>query len=112
VFDGLKNLGNIGEMMKQARQLQEKMKTMQESLSRQQVSADAGAGMVEATVNGKLELIKIKIDKSKIDVNDTEMLEDLITAAVHAAQVKAGEMVRREMEKAAADLGLPPGMLP
>jgi len=112
VFDALKNLGNIGEMMKQARQLQDKMKTVQENLARQQISADAGAGMVEATVNGKLELVKIKIDKSKIDVNDTEMLEDLITAAVHAAQVKAAGMVRHEMEKAAGEMGIPPGMLP
>jgi nucleoid-associated protein EbfC len=112
VFDALKNLGNIPELLRQARQMQEKMAAMQEELARRQVSADAGAGMVTATVNGKLELVKIKIDKSKIDVNDTEMLEDVITAAVNAAQTKAGEMMRQEMQKVASDAGLPPGLLP
>jgi hypothetical protein len=112
VFDALKNLGNIPELIRQARQMQEKMKSLQDELARRQISADAGAGMVEATVNGKLELIKIKIDKSKIDVNDTEMLEDIITAAVNAAQTKAAEMMKEEMQKVAADAGLPPGLLP
>ncbi|MGA2582079.1 MAG: YbaB/EbfC family nucleoid-associated protein [Tepidisphaeraceae bacterium] len=111
MFDGLKNLGNIGELMKQARQVQDKMKQMQENMARQQVTADAGAGMVSATVNGKMELIRIKIDKSKIDVNDTEMLEDVITAAVNAAQTKAAAMMQQEMQKAASDMGLPPGLL-
>jgi hypothetical protein len=112
VFDALKNLGNIPELIRQARQMQEKMKSLQDELARRQISADAGAGMVEATVNGKLELIKIKIDKSKIDVNDTEMLEDIITAAVNAAQAKAAEMMKDEMQKVASDAGLPPGLLP
>lgn len=112
MFDALKNLGNIGDLMKQAKQMQEKMKIMQEEMGRRQIIAEAGAGMVQATVNGKMELVKIRIDKTKIDVNDTEMLEDVITAAVNAAQAKAGEMMREEMQKATADMGLPPGMLP
>ena len=101
-----------GDMMKQARQMQEKMKTLQEEMGRKQITAEAGAGMVQAVVNGKLELVKIRIDKSKIDVNDTEMLEDVITAAVNAAQVKAADMMRQEMQKVTAEMGLPPGMLP
>ena len=112
MFDALKNLGNIPELIRQARQMQEKMQSLQEELARKQISADAGAGMVTATVNGKLELLKIKIDKGKIDVNDTEMLEDIITAAVNAAQTKAAEMAREEMQKAATAAGLPPGLLP
>jgi DNA-binding YbaB/EbfC family protein len=112
VFDALKNLGNIPELLRQARSMQEKMQSMQEELARRQISADAGAGMVTATVNGKMELVNIKIDKSKIDVNDTEMLEDVITAAVNAAHTKAGEMMKQEMQKVAADAGLPPGLLP
>jgi nucleoid-associated protein EbfC len=112
MFDALKNLGNIGEMMKQARQMQDKMAAMQEELARKQVSADAGAGMVEATVNGKQELVKLKIDKQKIDVNDTEMMEEMIVAAVRSAQSKAAEMMKEEMQKTMGDLGLPPGLLP
>jgi hypothetical protein len=112
MFDALKNLGNMGEMLKQARQMQEKMAAMQEELARKQVSADAGAGMVEATVNGKQELVKLSIDKQKIDVNDTEMLESMIVSAVRAAQAKAVEMMKDEMQKTVGDLGLPPGLLP
>jgi len=112
MFDALKNLGNMGEMLKQARQMQEKMAAMQEELARKQVSADAGAGMVEATVNGKQELVKVKIDKEKIDVNDTEMLEAMVVSAVRAAQAKAQEMMKEEMQKTMGGLGLPPGLLP
>lgn len=111
MFEALKNLGNLGEMMKQARALQEKMRAMQEELARKQVSADAGGGMVTAIVNGRLELVRVRIDTSKIDPNDTEMLEDLIVAAVHAAQMKAADMMKEEMNKAAAEAGLPPGLL-
>jgi DNA-binding protein YbaB len=56
--------------------------------------------------------IKVRIDKTKIDVNDTEMLEDVITAAIAAAQAKAADMMREQMQKMAADAGLPAGMLP
>jgi DNA-binding YbaB/EbfC family protein len=92
--------------------MQEKMQQMQEELARRQVSADAGGGMVTAVVNGRLEVVKVRIDKSKVDVNDTEMLEDLIVAAINAAQVKAAAMVKEEMAKVAGELGLPPGLLP
>jgi nucleoid-associated protein EbfC len=88
------------------------MAAMQEELARKQVSADAGAGMVEATVNGKQELVKVKIDKQKIDVNDTEMLEAMVVSAVRAAQAKSQEMMKEEMQKTIGDLGLPPGLLP
>jgi DNA-binding YbaB/EbfC family protein len=111
MFEALKNLGNMGEMLKQARQMQEKMAAMQEELARKQVVGDAGAGMVEATVNGKQELVKLRIDKQKIDVNDTEMLEEMVVAAVSAAQAKAQEMAKQEMQKTIGDLGLPPGLL-
>jgi DNA-binding YbaB/EbfC family protein len=115
MFDALKNLGglgNIGELMKQARQMQDQLKKLQEEMARKQITADAGGGMVQATVNGRMELLKLRIDKTRIDVNDTEMLEDVIVAAVHAAQVKAADAMQQEMQKAASDLGLPPGMLP
>jgi len=67
--------------------------------------------MVQATVNGRLELVKLHIDKSKVDLNDTELLEDLIVAAVHGAQSRAAEMMKAEMQKMTGDLGLPPGLL-
>jgi DNA-binding YbaB/EbfC family protein len=115
MFDALKGLGGmggLGGLMQKAREMQDKMKAMQEELARKQVTADAGGGMVQATVNGRMELVKLKIDKSKIDTSDTEMLEDVIVAAVHGAQAKAAEMMKSEMQKAAGEMGLPPGLLP
>ncbi|HEY2585996.1 MAG TPA: YbaB/EbfC family nucleoid-associated protein [Tepidisphaeraceae bacterium] len=112
MFDALKGIGNLPGLMAKAREMQEKMQQMQEDLAKRQVTADAAGGMVQATVNGRLELVKLKIDKARIDPNDTEMLEDVIVAAVAAAQQKAAETAKDEMQKMAGDLGLPPGMLP
>ena len=112
MFDALKNLGSLPGLMAKAREMQDRMKAMQEELANKTVSADAGGGMVEATCNGKMELVRVKIDKARVDPNDTEMLEDLLVAAVRAAQVKAGEMARSEMQRVAGEMGLPPGMLP
>jgi hypothetical protein len=112
MFDALKNIGNLGSLMTRAKEMQEKMKAMQDELGKRQVSADSGGGMVTATVNGRMELIKLRIDKTKLDPTDTDMLEDLTVAAVSAAQAKAAQMVQSEMSKLASDMGLPPGMLP
>ena len=75
MFDNLKNLANLPGLMAKAREMQEKMKQMQDDLARKQVSADAGGGMVTAIVNGRMEVVQIRIDKSKVDVNDVEMLD-------------------------------------
>ena len=87
MFDPLKDLGglgnlNLGDLMKKAKDMQSGMQRMQEELAKKHITADAGAAMVQATVNGKMELVGLNIDKSKVDVNDTEMLEDVIVAAV------------------------------
>ncbi len=111
MLDAFKNLGNLGDLMTKARQMQDQMKTLQEELGKKQVTADAGGGMVQATVNGRMELVKLHIDKTKVDLNDTDLLEDLVVAAVHAAQMRAAEMMKTEMQKMTGDLGLPPGLL-
>jgi hypothetical protein len=108
MFDMFKNLGGIQEMMRKAKEMQQKL---QDDLGKKQITAEAGGGMVQATVNGHRELLKLKIDKTKIDPNDTEMLEDVIVAAVHAAQARATEVVKDEMNKMAGEMGLPPGMM-
>jgi len=110
MFDAFKNM-NMGDLMNQARQMREQMEQMQAEMARKTVTADAGGGMVQATVNGKLELVKLKIDRGKVDVNDTELLEDVIVAAVNGAQARAGQMMQQEMQKKAQEMGLPPGML-
>ncbi|HEY8667840.1 MAG TPA: YbaB/EbfC family nucleoid-associated protein [Tepidisphaeraceae bacterium] len=111
MMKNLGNLGNLGELMSKARDMQEQMKKMQDELAKKMVTADAGGGMVQATVNGKLELVKLKIDKTKIDVNDIELLEDVIVAAVHGAQAKASDMMQQDLRRQAQEMGVPPGML-
>ena len=106
MFDGLKNMAALPGLLAKAREMQGKMQAMQEELARKQVTADAGGGMVEATVNGKMELVRLKIDKGRVDPADT-----VVVAAVNAAQAKATDMVRAETQKLAGDLGLPPGMM-
>ena len=112
MFDALKNLGSLPGLMAKAREMQDRMAAVQEELGRKTVSADAGGGLVEATCNGRRELVRVRIDKSRVDVNDTEMLEDLIVAAVRAAQDKAVDLAKGEMQRVAAEMGVPPGMLP
>ncbi|HEX8340275.1 MAG TPA: YbaB/EbfC family nucleoid-associated protein [Tepidisphaeraceae bacterium] len=112
MLDSLKNLGNLPGLMARAKEMQAQMQAMQEELGRKQFTADSGAGVVSATVTGKLELKKIHIDKARVDVADTELLEDLIVAAVSAAQAKAAAAIAEDMQKAAVGMGLPPGMLP
>jgi DNA-binding YbaB/EbfC family protein len=110
MFDAMKNM-NLNDLMSKARDMREQMEKMQAEMAKKTVTADAGGGMVQATVNGKMELVKLKIDKSRIDVNDTEMLEDVVIAAVNAAQARAGQMMAQEMQKKAQEMGLPPGMM-
>lgn len=113
MFDSIKNLAGLPGMLAKAREMQEKMAAMQEELGQRQVSADVGGGMVTAIVNGRLELLKLRIDRAKLlDPNDLEMIEDLTVAAVNAAHRKAAEMMQHEMAKLASEVGLPPGMLP
>ncbi len=101
---------NLGQMMKQAQAMQAKMAEMQEKLADLEVSGQAGAGMVKATLNGKSELRGLKIDPSLVDPNDVEVLEDLIVAAVNDAKVKVEAAVADEMQKVTGGLNLPPGM--
>jgi DNA-binding YbaB/EbfC family protein len=112
MLDALKNLGNLPGLMAKAKEMQEKMQQVQEDLGRRQFTSDAAGGAVTAIVNGRFELIKVRIDKTRIDPNDTELLEDVIVAAVVSAQAKAAAGVQEEMAKASAGMGLPPGMIP
>ncbi len=101
---------NLGQMMKQAQAMQAKMAEMQEKLAEVEVSGQAAAGMVTATLNGKSEVRRLKIDPSLVDPNDVEVLEDLIVAAVNDAKAKVEAKVAEEMQKVTGGLNLPPGM--
>ena len=104
MFDALKNLGNLPALMQKAREMQDRMKSVQDELARRTVEADAGGGMVSATVDGKGEVKEIRLDPACVDKNDVEMLEDLIVAAVSQAQAKARQVYEEEMKKAAGGL--------
>ena len=112
MFDSLKNLGQLTQVMSKAQKLQEEMKPLQEEMAHRRISADAGDGRVTATVSGRMELLEIRLNPDRLDTANIPMLQDLIVLAVRSAQVKAAQMVQEEMARLASDLGLPPGMLP
>lgn len=100
-------LGNLAGMMKQAKEMQSKMKEMQEIVANARYEAESGAGAVKATVSGKMELVGLTISPDTFKSGDVEMLEDLIKSAVCAAQRKATDGARAEMQKITGGLNLP-----
>ena len=99
--------GNMNNMMKQVQKMQKQMEEMQGELEQREVEASAGGGAVVATVNGKKELLNIKIEESVVDPEDVEMLQDLIIAAVNEAIRNAEEMVNSEMQKITGGMNIP-----
>lgn len=104
MLGGLGGLANLPGLLKQAQQFKSNMEQMQAELESRSFTADAGAGLVTATVNGKGDLTAIKIDPKA--VSDVEMLEDLIKAAVTAASTKARDGAQQEMAKLTGGLNL------
>jgi nucleoid-associated protein EbfC len=102
----MKNLGNL---MKQAQQMQTKMAEMQAKVAEMEVDGASGAGMVQVRLNGKFELKTIKIDPSLLKSEEAEMLEDLIIAAFNDAKGKVEVTLQEEMSRLTGGLNLPPG---
>ncbi|HHS51056.1 MAG TPA: YbaB/EbfC family nucleoid-associated protein [candidate division Zixibacteria bacterium] len=100
-------MANMNKMFKQMQKLQEDMARVQEELAEREVSHSAGGGVVMATVNGRQELVDIKIDPDSIDPEDLEMLEDMIIAAVNGALTESLKMAQEEMAKVAGLGGIP-----
>jgi nucleoid-associated protein EbfC len=98
--------------MQQVKMLQDKMAKMQEELAEKTVESSSGGGMVTAIMNGRQELVRLKIDRQVVDPNDVEMLEDLVVAAINDALRKSQEMAAGEMGKIAGGLNLPGLKLP
>jgi len=97
----------MGNMMKQAQQLQSKMMKLQEELAEKTVEGTAGGGMVKVVANGSQRIVSIQIEKEVIDPEDADMLQDLIAAAVNDALTKSQEMVSSEMSKLTGGLNIP-----
>lgn len=103
-----KNL--LSNLMKQAQQMQERVKQLQAEAGQKTVEASAGGGMVTVVANGRQEVLSVKIDRSVVDPNDIEMLQDLITAAVNEALRKSQAIMKEEMARLTSGMGLPPGL--
>ncbi len=100
---------NLGQLMKQAQEMQSKMSELQERLADHVVEGQAAGGMVKVTMNGKNELKSVKIDPSLVDPNDVEVLEDLVLTAVNDGRVKAEQYHQEAMQELTGGLNLPPG---
>lgn len=103
----MKGLPDMGNLLKKAQELQEKMAKLQEELGEKTVEASAGGGMVTVIANGKQEIVSIKIDPEVVDPDDVEMLEDLVLAAVNDALSQAKQMVSEEMTQLTGGVKIP-----
>jgi DNA-binding YbaB/EbfC family protein len=97
----------MGQMMKQAQQLQARMLKMQAELAERTVESAVGGGMIKVVANGRQQVVSIHIEKEVVNPEDVEMLQDLILAAVNDALTKSHEMVASEMGKLTGGLNLP-----
>jgi len=102
---------NINQLMKQAQEMQKKMKEMQESISLQEFEGKSGGGLVSITMGGSGEMRKVSLDQSLLKVEEKEILEDLIVAAYNDAKQKADQASQDSMSGAFGNMGgLPAGM--
>ena len=101
---------NLGQIMKQVQDMQNRMSDVQAKLAEMEMTGSSGAGMVQATMNGKGELKRMKIDPSLLAPGEGEVLEDLIVAAVNDAKTKVDDYSQAEMGKLTGGLPLPPGL--
>lgn len=101
--------GGLGNLMKQAQQMQEKMAQMQEEIAKIEVTGEAGAGLVKVTINGSHNCRRVEIDPSLLKDNDKDMLEDLATAAFNDAARRISEVQKKKMSAISTGMQLPSG---
>ena len=99
--------GSMNQMLKQAKKVQEQIVQMQSELELRELEASSGGGVITVRVNGKQELLQIKINPEAVDLDDIEMLEDLVMAAVNEALRQSKDMVSNEMAKITGGLNIP-----
>lgn len=105
------SIGGMGNLLKQAQEMQARMAKIQEELGQKTVQGSAGGGMVQVTINGQFNLTALQIEPSMIKADEKEMLEDLIMAAINDGMRKAREMASAEMAKLTGGFKIP-GLMP
>jgi hypothetical protein len=100
--------GALGNLMKQAQKMQEELKEAQEKLAEEEVTGEAGGGLVKVVMNGRHEMRRVTIDESLMG-DDKEMLEDLVAAATNDAVHKIADRMQEQMAGLTSGMGLPPG---
>ena len=106
-----KEFGAMMGLLKNQGKIQEEIQKFQASVGQITAEASSGAGYVTVKVNGRLEVLSVRISEDALKLNDREMLEDLVTAAVNQALTKVRAQLAEESGKMAANIGLPPGMV-
>jgi nucleoid-associated protein EbfC len=101
---------NFAGMMKQAQELQSRMAEMQAEMERARVEGQSGGGLVVLTLNGKGELVGVKINASLLKPEEVEILEDLVVAAHTDAKAKVERLLQEKMQSLTGGLPLPPGL--
>lgn len=102
--------GGLGNMMKQAQQMQERMQKTQEEIAKMEVTGEAGAGLVKVTMLGNHNVRRVSIDPSLFADDDAEMIEDLVAAAINDAVRRVEQTSKEKMAEVTAGMNLPPGM--
>ncbi len=110
MLKGLGGLGDMGKLMKQAKEMQTRMEEVQSGLDSIEVVGESGAGLVKVTASAKGEVRGLTIDPSLFDPEQREVVEDLIVAGIKDAQARAAVAAQEEMGKVAEGLDLPAGM--
>lgn len=100
--------GGLGQIMRQAQQMQEKLKQVQDDIARSEVTGESGAGLVRVTLTGKHQAHAVQIDPAAL-AEGKEVLEDLVTAAINDAVQKVEALSREKMAQVTGGLNLPPG---
>jgi DNA-binding YbaB/EbfC family protein len=100
---------NPFDLLKNAQKIQEQMGSLQEKLSALVITGSAGGGMVEVDMNGRMEILAVRIAPEAVNPGDVEMLQDLVAAAFAGAMEKTREAVTHEMGALAGGMGMPPG---
>lgn len=102
-----KGLGQLASLMKSAHEMQGRMKDMQETLRRLKIEASSGGGMVTVEMNGQQQLLNCRIERSLFESGDSELVEELVVAAVNAALDKVKQTAAEEMSKLAGGMDIP-----